>query len=69
MNVKNVKRFQTVTIWVGDDDAYRVSGYYRAALHGLGKFATLESAFNFACKVKRSQATIGVVPFDDGGNA
>lgn len=70
MSVENIKRFQTVSIWIDREGNHRVRGYYRAASHLLSTHDTLQEAFDAACKVTRKQDSIAVVPpYREGGAA
>jgi len=61
MSSKNIKKFQTVSIW-WFPDGYTVRGYYRGASHLIQKCETLDEAVNLAFATDRKQLSVALVP-------
>ena len=67
MNVENIEKFQTVSIWITRDGAHCVRGYYRGCSYPLSSHTSLQDAFDAAILIRREQHAIGVVPSDEPG--
>lgn len=61
MSIKNIKKFQTVSIW-WFPDGYTVRGYYRGASYMIQKCETLEEAVKVAFATDRKQLSVALVP-------
>jgi hypothetical protein len=57
-----VKEYQTVSIWIGQDDSFHVRGYYRACSYLLSKHDSLAEAVEAAFATPRRQDSVALVP-------